>query len=69
MISKEIILNDIFYEYGLPTFDEQYGPNGRNYLPRKRITTIPLNVLESIIDAMPEPKHQVPTFGDILATI
>lgn len=60
MISKEIILNDIFYDYGLPSFNEQYGPNGTIILPRKRITTIPLNVLEAIASAMSESKDTAP---------
>lgn len=67
MVSKEVVLNDIFYEYGLPTFNERYGPYGTIILPRKRITTIPLNVLESIIDAMPESKQPAPSFDEILS--
>ena len=68
MISKKVILNDILYENGIPSFNTQQSSKGTTFLPRKRITNIPLNVLKSIYDAMPKGKDHVSTFDELRAS-
>lgn len=65
MISKKTILNDILYEKSIPSFSTQYNQNGTTFLRRKRITSIPLNVLETIYAAMPKNKDHVSTFDEL----
>ena len=69
MISKKVILNDILYEKGIPSLNTQQSSKGTTFLPRKRITNIPLNVLEAIFDAMPESNDHVSTFDELRASL
>ena len=65
MISKKVILNDILYDNGIRSFDTQHSQTGTTFLRRKRITSIPLNVLEYIYAAMPKSKDHVSTFDEL----
>lgn len=69
MISKKVILNDILYEKGIPSLNTQQSSKGTTFLPRKRITNIPLNVLEAIFDAMPKSNDHVSTFDELRASL
>ena len=65
MISKKNILNDILYEKNIPSFNTQYSQNGTTFLRRKRITNLPLNVLEAIFDAMPRKRNRISTMDEL----
>lgn len=69
MISKKVILNDILYEKGIPSLNTQESSKGTTFLPRKRITNIPLNILEAIFDAMPKSKDHVSTFDELRTSL
>ena len=69
MVSKKNILNDILYEKGIPSFSTQYGQNGTIFLRRKRVTDLPLNVLEAIHNAMPCTRKRISTMDELRSSL
>ena len=69
LISKKVILNDILYDNGILSFDTQHSQTGTTFLRRKRITNIPLNVLESIYAAMPKSRDHVSSFDELKTSL